>query len=310
MHKLWRVGDLAHKVVHRVWPKGSPSVEEESDKDKPSFPLKYTPKIDREYLRAEFRDQKWNTRLFVDANGLKGKFFDCDFSYSVFERAYFRDAEFTNCRFVGARFFECNFKGAKFYLCDLRFSQFHRSQIDTKEILAALPSDPNMRRDCLQNLRANSVEIGDYPSQRLFVLEEIEATKEHYRRTIWGTDSYYRKKYAALLPKIEAAWKLFWLQLSSLVWGNGERPANILISAVLILLAFTLINFWSIYPRVGWFESIAGLKVLQYTTSLFLDLPTESKFRGFLLVDYLIVIMRYLYIGLYISVLYRKISYR
>ena len=269
------------------------------------------PPVDRQNLsRATFSNQKWAKRRFKDTNGLKGKFIDCDFSFSIFEYAYFRDAEFTNCQFVGCKFIDCNFKSAKFYRCDIRYAQFHRSLLDAKELVAALPSDPNVRKDGLQNLRANASEIADYASQRLFVLEEIAATKDHLRRIIWGTDSYYKRKYPTILPKLEAAWKLFWLGVSGFVWGNGEQPGNILISGATFLLALTLVNFWSVYPHVEWTQSLGGLRLLQYTVSLFLDVPTDQKYSGFLGVDYAIAFMRYIYIGLYISVLYRKISHR
>jgi uncharacterized protein YjbI with pentapeptide repeats len=129
----------------------------------------------RKIIRAN-----WRNRLFKDFNALEAEFDDCDFRYSVFERAYFRDAKFTNCRFDGARFVDCNFKSANFYKCDLKFVQFQRCLLEVEDLIASLPSEPNIRREALQNLRANAAAVGDYGSQGPLILQEVEATKRHY----------------------------------------------------------------------------------------------------------------------------------
>jgi hypothetical protein len=177
-------------------------------------------------------------------------------------------------------------------------------------LVAALPLEANIRRESLQNLIANANEIGDFLSTRLLVLQEVAAAKDHYWRALRGADNYYREKYNTAGSKLTAGWKLFWLNLSGFVWGNGEKPGNILLSGLVFLLALTLIDFWSVMPRVGWTASFGGAKVLDYTTSLFLGLPTDQEFRGFLLVDYSLAAMRYVYVGLYIAVLYKKLSRR
>jgi uncharacterized protein YjbI with pentapeptide repeats len=122
----------------------------------------------------------WRGRLFRDFNARSTEFEDCDFRNSIFERAYFRDSKFTNCRFDGARFSECNIKTAKFYGCTMSYVLFRRCQVDLEELVAALPPEPNLRREALQNLRANAVEIGDYGSQTHLILQELKSAKLHY----------------------------------------------------------------------------------------------------------------------------------
>jgi hypothetical protein len=249
-------------------------------------------------------------RRIDDLNARAAKFTDCNFSYSIFTRGYFRDARFTNCQFTGCQFYDCNLKNVHFYTCDLRFIRFFRCQVDAEEIVAALPFEPNIRREVLQNLRANAASIGDFASQRLLILQEIDANKDHYWRALRGVDTYYREKYSSTVSKIEAGWRLLWLRISGLVWGHGERPGRILFSGATILIILTLINFWGVMPRVGWTQSLGGIRILEYTLSMFFGAPTDPSLRGFLLVDYAILTTRYIYIGLYISVLFRKISYR
>lgn len=252
----------------------------------------------------------WRNREFIDFNALKTEFENCDFRYSNFSRAYFRDARFINCRFDGARFDDCNFKNANFYGCDLKFSHFHRCLLEVREIVASLPAEPNIRRESLQNLKANAIEVGDNNHVGFLVLQEIEATKRHYSYAMRGFDTYYRNKYATFISKVQAGVKLLWLQVNGFVWGHGEKPWRLLISCLLILMLLGFINFWSVMPRVGWEHTRGSLNVFTYILRLFLDMSLDEQFRGFTAVDYAAVIMRYVYIGLFISVLYKSISHR
>jgi Pentapeptide repeats (9 copies) len=252
----------------------------------------------------------WRNRSFKDFNALKTEFDDCDFRYSDFQKAYFRDAKFTRCRFDGARFSDCNFKNASFYECDLQFAQFQRCLLDVTDLIPSLPAEPNIRREALQNLRANAISVGDYASQRVLILQEIEATKRHYTYALRGYDSYYKNKYSTTLSKFNAGAKLAWLNISGLVWGHGEKPGRLLLSAIFLLCALALINFWSVMPRIGWIESHQGIKPLEYIIQLFLNLSPDQRFQGYVVIDYCVVVMRYVYIGLFISILYKSISHR
>ena len=141
------------------------------------------------------RKINWIHSIAVDVNASKAKFSECKFDYSQFECGYFRNSEFRNCSFLGVSFYDCNFRGAKFYKCDFRYATFHRCLIDVEEILASIPHEPNIRRESLQNLKANALEMGDYESIKTLVMDDIHARKLHYLYIIKGKDSYYREKY-------------------------------------------------------------------------------------------------------------------
>ena len=260
--------------------------------------------------RSTMTKMDWRNKSFKDFNARSARFEDCDFRYAFFERAYFRDAKFTNCRFDGAKFLDCNLKTANFYGCDLKYVLFQRCQIDLEELIAALPPEPNLRREALQNLRANAVEIGDYESQAHLILQEMKSAKLHHSYALLGYSSYYKRKYAGFFPKLQAGLQLIGLHVSDLVWGHGERPSRLLWSCMFFLGTFTLINFWSVMPKIGWADSQSGLKPLEYVVQLFLGMNANSKFQGYMAIDYLLVLMRYLYTGLFISVLYKSISHR
>jgi uncharacterized protein YjbI with pentapeptide repeats len=267
--------------------------------------------IGREKLsHTELHGLSLRGRRFDDLNGNQTKFVSCDFSYSIFDRAYFHSASFENCKFIGCRFYDSNLRSTRFYRSDFRYATFHRTVLEPLELLASLPLEANLRRECLQNLRANAVEIGDFKSQRTFVLAEIQATTDHLFRAIHGSDSYYRQKYGTFSRRLSAALQLFGLRLSSLVWGNGERPIRIMFSGMGLILLLSLINFWAVIPRVGWSATDGGLSILRYSVDLLLGAQPNVNLRGFIVVDYALILMRYVYVGLFISVLYKTISHR
>ena len=249
-------------------------------------------------------------RRFDDMNANKSEFYDCDFSYSIFDRAYFHLAKFTNCKFIGCRFYDSNLRGASFPGCDFKYTIFHRTLLETKEMIAILPHEPNLKRDALQNLRANAAEIGNFSSQREFVLAEIDAAINHELRALKGTEDYYRRKYQGFLPKLQAALKYLGLRFGGLLWGHGERPLMLVVSAVIFIGVLSIINSWAVLPNVTWEETRSGMNIFRYCFDQFWGATPEAKFRGYLLIDYTLIGLRYLYIGLFISVLFKSISHR
>lgn len=269
------------------------------------------PKLKRpSFARSNVEGKDFRNRFFQDVNALDAKFAHCDFSYSVFYRAYFRNAIFEKCKFVGCIFVDSHLRGIRVYATDLRFSKFQRTQVDVDEIVSNLSSEPNIRREALQNLLANSREVGDFESQRKLILQEIKATRDHHWRAFTGADKYHKQKYASLGAKATALWNWLTINVSGWIWGNGESARNIIVSAAIILLLLSAVNTGVVLPRTGGGYLTEAFGTLKYTVSLFLDLPTDAHFRGLQSVDYIVALLRYVYVGLYVSVLFRIISRR
>jgi hypothetical protein len=265
--------------------------------------------LDRPFL-ADASNANFRSKRFVDINGAKQVYEGCDFSYAIFERAYFKSARFKNCRFVGARFIDCNFRSATFLVCDFAYADFERTLVEAREIVASLPETPNQRRIALQNLRANAIAIGDHDALGMLTLQEVKAATEHHRRALLGTDSYYREKYTTFWTRLKAAGHLVGYTLSGFVWGHGERPFNILFSLVTFLIALSLINFWSVLNAQTWEATGYGVEIVRYVFELFLDLTPNNQFQGFIAVDYAVAITRYVYVGIFVSILFKSISHR
>ena len=269
------------------------------------------PMVQRQQLsHREFTLQDFRNGEFYEAN-FKGSTFDqCDFSYSIFDRAYFNMAQFNMCNFTGCRFVECNLERSRMTLCELRFARFERSLLEPNEILSNAPESANLKRELLRSLQANAVEIGAYKSQRQFALAEIAATKHHYWSAVFGGDEYYEKKFPTLPKKIAPALGWVWLSLLDLVWGNGEKPGNMFFSLLAILTFLSAVNAFPVAGALGWSESWFGFRSVGYVFTTFLSITANPEYRGFWLIDYLTAALRYLYIGLFISVVYRASVHR
>src|SRR5260221_446817 len=61
-------------------------------------------------------------------------FKDCDFSFSVIERCYFRSAVFENCKFVGAKILDSSFRSGSFSNCDFQYAIIQRCNLPVEEV--------------------------------------------------------------------------------------------------------------------------------------------------------------------------------
>lgn len=264
----------------------------------------FFPGYPHKLVRADLKNS-----LVEDLNAHKRVLENCDFSYSVFRRGYFRETVFRNCVFKGVRFEDCSFRGAEFYQCDFTYAVFQSSLVAAKSIIPSLPLQPNQRRELLQILRANAASMGDHEGQSLYILQELDASKAHHKGIVDGKDEFYRNKYV-LGDRISSWFHLQFLRLDSLVWGHGERPIALMRTTVAIVVSLALINAFSPGVRTSAtaFEKICSS--LNYSIRFFLDLPLPAGYVGFEPIDYALIILRYVSFGLLISTLYKYLSHR
>ncbi len=276
-----------------------------------------------EYSPARYSDAKLARVLtgkthqhshFCDVNGRDATFEGFDFSYCVFIRAYFHNATFSNCKFVGSHFIDCNFRNSNIRDCDFSYSTFNGTRIPTQEILGNLPSWPNVRREFLQTLRRNATSVGDYKSERVFVIKEIDSEKEHYRRAWRRDEPYYQKKYKQQFRWLRAGATLLTLKMDNFLWGHGERLWKSFIALVVILVvlsavltASTLSSFNKTTLQDVWLHFEAAIV---YHVDLFLGLPNSSGIKGVLFLDWTVGVMRFLIVGVIVAALYRQLSHR
>lgn len=263
------------------------------------------------------RNQDLKYSKFEDAGTRDTTFEGCDFSFSVFTRAYFHKCTFENCKFIGVHFIDCNLRQSSFHVCDFDYARFRNSIIPTSEIISNAPKRENVRRELMQILRVNALALGDTSSANQFIKEELSATRTHNKLARDAKDSYYKKKYS--FSSNSRAWFAirvesiqFWL--NGLIWGHGEYLSRLIISIFSCLIFYAVLVFVSNrylreQPGTSVFTDI--LQAITFTVSTFLGASTEGlDVKTYSPVVWLILFTRYIGIGLFATMLFRRITRR
>ncbi|ATH77932.1 hypothetical protein CLM76_10140 [Vreelandella venusta] len=240
----------------------------------------------------------------------------CTFRSTIFINCYFNGVVFTNCDFTSAKFIDCNLKDAKFVHCKFDYSYFRRSVVESAEILANLPREPNLCRDLLRVLRVDARELGNVEDESIYVRKEIEASNLFYLSAFNGRNKWYREKYGSV-DRVIFLFKWGQSKLSGFIWGNGEKPIRVLYSCVLTILIIALLLAFYGYGE-NQFEDFSGFSSnfvvsLRLSVSEFLAIPYNAESFS-LKVPFLISVFaslaRYIFIGLLVSVMFRSFSRR
>jgi hypothetical protein len=254
---------------------------------------------------VDFRHQQ-----FTDFSGHNKEITNCNFSYAFFQRAYFRKVKFVNCDFTGAKFFDSNLRDAEFTNCKFPYSIFKFTLIRSNEVIQNLPEWPNVRINLLQNHKANANSFGDSKSSRLYLLLEIESSKEHLRRARKKEDGYYATKYKGWRNTIDIYWKSLIIYIDALLWGHGESPWKIARNIIIVIAAISLFQALSK-------TSAENLSIKQFASQFFNftweDLKTFVGVTANEVSDFIkvvLILFRYLTLGLFIRILFNKYSWR
>jgi hypothetical protein len=246
----------------------------------------------------------------------KGRVNNCTFRSAVLVHCYFRGVVFTNCDFTSAKFIDCNFKEAKFVHCKFNYSSFRRTIVESSEIIANLPVEPNVRRDLLRNLRVDARELGSTEDESLYIRHEIAASDLFCISAFLGKDPFYRNKYGSL-----ARWGYLgqWLQskISGAVWGNGEKPIRLIFTclALTALIAAVLLFYGRVtgilHPGENFHTNL--WLAIKLAIMEFVGVPytvSEYSLRVPIWISVIAVCLRYVVIGLLVSVMFRTFSRR
>lgn len=257
---------------------------------------------------------------FLECVGTSKKFAKvelCSFRSTTFIQCYFRGVTFFNCDFTAAKFVDCNFKEAKFISCTFRYATFRRTIVDSAEMIANLPREPNIKRDLLRSLRVDARELGSSEDESFYIRKEIAASEQFHWDAFWGVEEFYRKKYG----KVERLrFIISWLasKISGMIWGNGERPLRIAFFCMVIVLLASLAIFMSGDNSISLLLSDENIRSLVWQSfrlsiSEFLGIPyvtTPESVKVPFWVSVIVVSLRYLIIGLLVSVFFRVYSRR
>ena len=255
-------------------------------------------------------DEKFILHQFTDFSANDKEIKNCDFSYALFTRVYFRKVVFTNCNFTGAKFFDSNLRDASFINCKFPYAIFKFTIIRSKQVLHNLPEWPNVKINLLQNHKANANSLGDFNAVREYLLEEIEANKEHYRRARARKEHYYSEKYKSFRSQVEIYWKSFCIYIDDFLWGHGESPMKIIRNVIVIIIILTLIQF-------SFVDSVAKNTIGQDWKTLWVTFKDSWKvFIGFGNIKIngwckaILIVFRYITFGFFVRILFNKYAWR
>jgi hypothetical protein len=256
-------------------------------------------KFDSDISNAEF-----SNRLFIRLVAKGKRFKEVDFKYTIFDTCYLRNCIFDLCDFTGCRFISVNFYGASFNGCKFDYATFERTIISSDILDIGCPGWENLKFKFARTLRMNFQQLGDSASANKAIKVELEATESHLYKAWKSNESYYRKKYVGL----NRARKFFeWLYFRTLdfIWGNGESASKLVRSIFFMLLLMTLYDVFAFKDAT---------KINSYWNSLwtmpeiFIGVTSPSHYHRLYLS--LIVVVRLIVIGLFLSILIKKFNRR
>jgi hypothetical protein len=246
---------------------------------------------------------------FTDFSGHNKEIKKCDFSYAFFQRAYFRKVKFIECDFTGAKFFDSNLRDAEFINCKFPYAIFKFTIISSQQVLNNLPEWPNVRIYLLQNHKANANSFGDIKAVRTYLLAEIDSNKEHLRRARKRTEGYYATKYRGFWIRARIFWKSALLYVDDLSWGHGESPWKIARNVVVVILGLSVVQAISRYDSSQTLPSLLHnfWRILKSDIKTFVGITVSDVGD---MAKVILILLRYLTLGLFIRVLFNKYSWR
>jgi hypothetical protein len=254
---------------------------------------------DLEFCSNVNSDENFNKHIFTRVCAVKIVFQNIEFKYTVFDDCYFRNCKFIDCKFVGAQFKNSSFRGSEFPGSSFDYARFNNTKITNKLIETNIPGYENVALEFAQALRVNFAQIGDYVGVNKAIKAELAATEVHLSKAAWGKDGWYIDKFSNLKKRVGVIKDYFIFYLFDFLWGNGESLWKLLrtICFVLSFLTFHIYLLGNSCPL-----SISA------AFSLFLGISNSVINDG--LIVYLAVISRFILMGMFVSVLVKRLSRR
>ena len=264
--------------------------------------------LDKYFFEKNIQSKNFPNTIFTRLVASIGtRFTNVDFSYCIFDHAYLRGCKFENCNFTGAKFINSNFLGASFIKCNFEYVLFEKTILDDDFLYSNLPEKANLRQKVLRSLRVNFQQLGDSDKVNEIILLELEATKEYLWKASFSDDEYYVKKYKGFKKRAISIFRLCTFTFLNLIWGNGEKIKNLLVTFSIILVCIVVYDMKSVDD--GKADSIKYLfSSIQNAPIVFFTNNFPSYYSDF--VKMLIVFLRLFMFALFTSILFKRLNRR
>jgi hypothetical protein len=248
--------------------------------------------------------------------GFKGAIFrNVQFLRCSFTRCYFRKSEFKNVSFLNCTFRDCNFDEASFIETKLDYSEFDNCSVTFAQLRLSMGAHyENIRRELARNLKTNAARRGQNDDARAFLLMELSASEEFNRRKAFPfPDDWYERHYPGNMNRLVGFSQWNWLRFKRVVWGHGEQPLRVLVSSLVVVLAFTLILYIPGLPILNMPNGIAPVDHIGFSAAAFIGTTYGTLTAGNSATRILATIegvVGLIFFGLLIAAFYRWISQR
>jgi hypothetical protein len=260
--------------------------------------------IDQE-ITEDLENEKFINHYFLRVTGKNKTFKSVDFRYTIFDHCYFRGSNFDSCDFTGCKFINTNLYGAKFEGCKFSYTDFNNTLVDEDIINNSCPPFENLKLKFARTLRTNFAQLGNYDGVNKAILVELEATEVHLKKAWKSKEAYYRQKYKDTSTRILMFFKWLWFKILDFIWGNGESALKLIRTVVFILILIAIVVVFKNYDPMNLSSYLQAIIV---SPQIFIGINTDCAISNSFLA--LIHFLRYLMMGLFISILIKRLSRR
>jgi hypothetical protein len=256
-------------------------------------------KLENKEFYGEIVDESYSQHILSQVYAKSIVFRNVSFKQANLIGCYFRNCRFINCDFTGASIKESNFRGAAFTNCRFSYTIWEKTFIDEEFLESCLPSEENLSRDLVRALRVNFSQIGNYIAVNRAAALEVSLTGSHLYNAAYSRQAYYRDKYKGLDRLNSALGHLKWKSLD-LLWGNGERLLKVFVSGIALIL---LISFW-LHVSI---DSPSLVGSMRLSLGIFWGTGVSSVPP---VIAVVLTVARYVFLGLFMAILVKRLSRR
>lgn len=257
-----------------------------------------------------------------DLDGAGITFVNCKFDYCVLERAYFRRAIFRNCSFIGTRLIDCNLRRAQMENCRVDYVSLRGTYVEWDVIVKNSPSSLGIRQLFYRELRNNATSLGELRPVNAFITNEMDCHR-NYQHTAWSYSlpstwdnltheerTHFKEEFPTLSNRMGAFIRWLTVSASSFAWGYGESLFRLSRTTMLVLAGFAL---WLVFGNAPAPSDLVTASKVVGLAFLDLGLPGDAHkatIEKNALLFSALVSWRYIALGLWLSIAYRRWTFR
>lgn len=265
-------------------------------------PKKRTIIVDHEWVE-NLHDANLTDHVFQRVSAKKIRFANVNFKYCTFDSCYLRECVFDSCDFTGCRFVGSNFHRSTFSDCRFDYAAFERTLIESDILDSCSPQHENLKQRFARTLRTNYQALGDSEAVNKAILVELAATRVHLNKTWRSSEAYYRQKYAGL-ERVLAFLRWSQFVVMDALWGNGERASRLVRTSIALLILVAAVDTFVRRTPTSvadwWSAMVDALQALIGTGT--------PPYSGPILA--ILALARYVLLGLFVSILVRRLARR